>query len=108
MSAFITRGDHGRAIKLTAKQDGEAVSIDTATFETRIPNRWGGYLQLDNAAHTQVEAAGVDLGRVNLALTAAQTQDLPLGKNIRICTKVTLGAVATHFWGIIPEVRDPV
>lgn len=107
MSSTITRGI-AAVLKITLEQDGDAVSVLGDTFETRVPGNDGTTLILANSAHTIIETAGVNVGRVNVALTAAQTLLVKDGRGIQFQTKDAGTTSPGVYWGEIDEIRNQI
>jgi uncharacterized protein (UPF0212 family) len=106
MNQYITRGEV-TTLTLTAQNDETAESIAGATLTTRLPDKNGQYVEVANGSHTIIESGANDTGEFTVALSAAVTARLPLGKDINFSTKVVIGGNPKYYWGVLPEVREP-
>ena len=100
----VTRGE-ARALKATYLENEVEVSILEGEFTTLIPDKNGQLITIANDDHTIIETTGVNVGRVNIALSALNSERLPTGKKISISTKVVIGDVTKWYWGYIDQVR---
>jgi hypothetical protein len=102
---FLTAGEI-RTLELTIEKSGEPVDLTGATFVTMIPAYYGGTAVLPTGSHT-IQGAPT-LGRVDLALAAADSAKIKRGQKVPFMVNVTIGLVTQAYWGHLDEVREPV
>lgn len=102
----ITRGD-AVTLRLTIMEDDTAVSIEAGspTWSTIIHDRNGQLITIANVDHTVIEATGANIGRLNVAMSSANSARLPVGKRIPVAVQRTVGTVVKWYWGYFDEVR---
>ena len=98
MAVVIFRGEDP-TLTLTATTDGSTgFSLTGATLETRFQKKVQGQeLILANSAHTIDGDQGSNPGKFKLALTAAQTETLKLGEDLRVVVAATISNKVTKF-----------
>ena len=90
--------------------DLEAISAGTPTWETAMPAEDGTVILIGNGQHT-VNDDGVDaalLGKLTIAITAAQIARLRRGREVPFAVKRTVGSVVKTYWGSFDEVREAI
>ena len=102
----VTRGD-AFTLRATLKENDEAVTIEagTPTWSTIIHDKNGQLITIANGDHAVIESSGSDLGRLNIAISAANSARLPVGKKIPVAVQRTVGATVKWYWGYLDQVR---
>jgi hypothetical protein len=96
MSIVITQGD---ALSITLTCTGMDLTGATITTRFKAADPDSGDIVIANSAHTPDADQVTHLGKVVVALSAAETALMAIGTEQEIITKVVQGASVVHFHG---------
>lgn len=98
--------NEARTLELTFLYGDTEQTMTGATFAGHIQNADGSKAAIANGSFSIIESGGNNVGRVNMALTAAQTKKFLQGRNVPFMVAVTISGVTKHYWGTFDEVRQ--
>lgn len=107
----ITRGDTALLNLKATNGEGDPVALTGAVFSTKIRAADGTNVTFPNGQHTaNPDQSGAGKGKFTLQLSISDTNELQVGVNHEVVTKVVISASTIYYRGQILTViqQDPI